>query len=381
MQTFIKEKGDNQEDEDGGSEEEEEEEEEEEQDQFSGSSEVSQHKDKSINRSIEQVRNLMKNAEELDGEEQLDKSMSGNVGVIGGIKTKQQEPKSDQKKYSNGKNQYSLGFQMSHKANYPQMHYDQGNSNVGYGYRPGKIGPISGLQQGLREISTPKLFSKMFDRKTDMNVSQESDHLSQNRFQQYGGHEMNDRPIQGNNFHDGREPVYSSYNNIGAEEYAAQAANRNLGYEQEEYAVQYQPDLGINSYHQEQNFPRQINLEYQGDYQNEYFANPSRYDENQKNPAYRHEFSSDMQYGRQYGDQYYGQQGYDYYPNNGYYPQHSGFNGAYPYEYQDQGQYQGVYGPEKGYQEPERYATGNYNPTGYYQGQNPNQANCDGKIQ
>jgi hypothetical protein len=30
----------------------------------------------------------MKNAEELDGEEQLDKSMSGNVGVIGGIKTK-----------------------------------------------------------------------------------------------------------------------------------------------------------------------------------------------------------------------------------------------------------------------------------------------------
>ena len=145
MQTFIK-KGDNEEDEDEESEEDEEEEgEEEEQDQYSGSSEVSQHKDKSINRSVEQVRNLMKNAEELDGEEQLDKSMSGNVGVIGGIKTKQSEPKSDQKKYSSSKNQYSLGFQMSHKANYPQMHYDQSNSNAGYGYRPGRVGQISGL--------------------------------------------------------------------------------------------------------------------------------------------------------------------------------------------------------------------------------------------
>lgn len=86
MQTFMNGQGDENE----AEESEEEEEEEEEEEDYSGSSEVSQ-KDKSVNRSIEQVRNLMKNAEELSGEEGLDKSMSGNVGVIGGIKAKQME--------------------------------------------------------------------------------------------------------------------------------------------------------------------------------------------------------------------------------------------------------------------------------------------------
>lgn len=89
-----------------------------------------------------------------------------------------------------------------------------------------------------------------------------------------------------------------------------------------------------------------------------------------------------MHHGRhpQYGDQYYGQQSYDYYPNNGYYPQHNGFNGVYPYEYQDQG-YQGGYASEKVYQEPERYATGSYNSAGYYQSSNPNQAFLEARPQ
>jgi hypothetical protein len=104
------------------------------------------------------------------------------------------------------------------------------------------------------------LFSSVFDRKTDNNVSQESDHLSQNRFQQYGARGINDRGIQGNNFHDAREPVYTtSYNNLGVEEYPVHGPGRNLGYEQEEYVSHYQLGLGINNYHQEHNFPHQIN--------------------------------------------------------------------------------------------------------------------------